>query len=93
MEIHEAWRSEIPLIVDGLRVGHIRVAGGVGAGSMCEWMSELIMGLKPFEDQLVQLIESLRAERLVAVSVAIAGPTNANTERTAQRVVAASSRE
>ena len=93
VEIHEAWRSEIPLIVDGLRVGHIRVAGGVGAGSMCEWMSELIMGLKPFEAQLVQLIESLRAGRLVAVSVAIAGPPNANTERTAQRVVAGSSRE
>lgn len=64
IEHHEAWRSEIPLLIDGLRVGHIKVAGGVGGGSMCEWMSELIGGLRPFEEHLVELIETLRLQRI-----------------------------
>jgi len=59
-EHHEAWRSEIPLIVEDMRVGHIRVAGAVGDGSICEWMSELIGGLRAFEDELVLLIRELR---------------------------------
>ena len=64
VEQHDAWRSEIPLIVEGMRVGQIKVVGGVGEGSICEWMSELIGGLRPFEMQLVGLIEELRAKRL-----------------------------
>lgn len=62
-KLYEAWRSDIPLIVDGLPVGHLRVVGVVGDGSICEWMSELIGGLRPFEDQLVMLIRDLREKR------------------------------
>ena len=60
IEQHEAWKSEIPLIVDNLRVGHIRVIGAVGDGSICEWMSEMIGGLRAFEEELVSLIRELR---------------------------------
>lgn len=60
---HEAWRSEIPLIVSGMRVGHIKVVGGVADGSICEWMSDLIGGLRPFEIQLVGLIEQVRERK------------------------------
>lgn len=63
-EAHEEWRSEIPLIVQDMRVGYIRVVGAVGDGSICKWMSDLIGGLQSFEDELVQLIEELRRERL-----------------------------
>ncbi len=63
VESHEAWKSEIPLIVQGLRVGHIRVVGAVGDGSICEWMSELIGGLQAFEDQLLVLIKELQDGR------------------------------
>ena len=63
VEIHEAWKSEIPLIVESFCVGHIRVVGAVGEGSICEWMSELIGGLQAFEDQLVDLIKELQDTR------------------------------
>lgn len=59
VEYHEAWKSEIPLVVDGMRLGHIRVEGAVGEGSICEWMSELIGGLRAFEEELVMLIREL----------------------------------
>jgi len=55
-EQHDAWRSEIPLIINGQRVGHIKVLGVCGKGSICEWMSDLIGGLRPFETQLIELI-------------------------------------
>lgn len=56
VEKHDAWRSEIPLIIDGQRVGQIKVLGVCGDGSICEWMSDLIGGLRPFEAQLIELI-------------------------------------
>lgn len=56
VEQHDAWRSEIPLIIGGQRVGHIKVLGVCGNGSICEWMSDLIGGLRPFETQLIELI-------------------------------------
>lgn len=62
-EDHEAWKSEIPLIVDERRVGSIRVQGAPGAGSICAWMSELIGGLQAFEDELILLIRELYRER------------------------------
>lgn len=71
VEQHDAWRSDIPLIVDGMRVGQVKVVGGVGEGSICQWMSELIGGLKPFETQLITLIEELRAKRLPSPSFVI----------------------
>jgi UDP-GlcNAc:undecaprenyl-phosphate GlcNAc-1-phosphate transferase len=61
---HEEWKSEIPLIVEDMRVGYIRVVGAVGDGSICKWMSDLIGGLQSFEDELVMLIRDLREQRL-----------------------------
>jgi len=63
VEQHEAWRSEIPLIVDDQRIGHIKVVGVCGKGSICEWMSDLIGGLRPFEVQLIELIVELHQNR------------------------------
>ncbi|MCA9060281.1 MAG: hypothetical protein KDA85_17350, partial [Planctomycetaceae bacterium] len=62
VEQHEAWRSEIPLIVDGMRVGQIKVVGAVDGDSICQWMAELIGGLRPFELQLVSLIREIREQ-------------------------------
>jgi UDP-GlcNAc:undecaprenyl-phosphate/decaprenyl-phosphate GlcNAc-1-phosphate transferase len=64
VELHEAWRSEIPLIIDGMRVGHIRVVGVCGNGSICEWMSDLIGGLRPFETHLIELINELHGNNV-----------------------------
>ena len=47
-----------------MRVGHIKVVGAVGDGSICKWMSDLIGGLGAFEAELVTLIEDLRREKL-----------------------------
>ncbi|MEO2035733.1 MAG: MraY family glycosyltransferase [Planctomycetaceae bacterium] len=66
VEHHEAWKSEIPLVVEGMRVGHIRVEGAVGDGSICEWMSNLIGGLKAFEEELIMLIRELRQQHDVS---------------------------
>lgn len=63
-QMHEEWKSEIPLIVQDMCVGHIRVVGAVGEGSICKWMSDLIGGLEAFEAELVTLIEDLRREKL-----------------------------
>jgi UDP-GlcNAc:undecaprenyl-phosphate GlcNAc-1-phosphate transferase len=63
VQFHEAWKSEIPLLVSGIRVGQIKVVGAVGSGSICTWMSDLIGGLRPFEIQLVALIEELRERK------------------------------
>lgn len=63
---NEEWKSEIPLIVEDMRVGYIRVVGAVGEGSICKWMSDLIGGLQSFENELVRLIEDLRREKLGA---------------------------
>ncbi len=61
---NEAWKSEIPLVVRGLLVGHIRVEGAAGSCSICEWMSDLIGGLRPFEEQLIDLILELQRQHL-----------------------------
>jgi UDP-GlcNAc:undecaprenyl-phosphate/decaprenyl-phosphate GlcNAc-1-phosphate transferase len=60
---HDEWKSEIPLIVHDMRVGYIRVAGAVGEGSICKWISDVIGGLEGFESELVCLIEDLRREK------------------------------
>ena len=69
-EQHEAWKSEIPLIVDDMRVGHLKVVGTVRGDSICGWMSDLIGGLRPFEEHLAELIGELRAARLGAQTAA-----------------------
>ena len=76
-ESHEEWKSEIPLIVQDMRVGHIRVVGAVGDGSICKWMSELIGGLEAFEAQLISLIEDLRYQKLGMKTTAQSIATNA----------------
>ena len=63
---HEEWKSEIPLVVQDMRVGHIKVIGAVGEGSICKWMSELIGGLEGFESELVALVEDIRNRKLGA---------------------------
>ena len=64
VELHDAWRSEIPLIIDGMRVGHIKVVGVCGNGSICEWMSDLIGGLRPFETHLIELIGEMHGKTI-----------------------------
>lgn len=61
-DAHETWKSNIPLMVDGMNVGHIQVTGAVGEGSICKWMSDLIGGLEAFEAELVSLIHDARRE-------------------------------
>ena len=60
VNVHEAWKSDSPLIVDPLCVAHVRVVGAAGQGYICGWMSELIGGLQAFKDHLVDLIKELQ---------------------------------
>jgi UDP-GlcNAc:undecaprenyl-phosphate GlcNAc-1-phosphate transferase len=50
------WRTEVPLFSGKMAVGRLTICGTSGNRSACEWMGELIEGLKPFEDQLNSLL-------------------------------------
>jgi UDP-GlcNAc:undecaprenyl-phosphate GlcNAc-1-phosphate transferase len=63
VEHHEAWRTDIPLVVDGIRAGHVRLVGAATEGSFCDWMSSVIEGLRPFEDELRETIHQLRSPK------------------------------
>ncbi|MCP4508538.1 MAG: undecaprenyl/decaprenyl-phosphate alpha-N-acetylglucosaminyl 1-phosphate transferase [Fuerstiella sp.] len=77
---HEKWTSEIPLIVQDMRVGCLRVAGALGEGSICKWMSDLIGGLEGFEAELVLLVEELRLQNRVEQPSASSGPVLSTTD-------------
>jgi UDP-GlcNAc:undecaprenyl-phosphate/decaprenyl-phosphate GlcNAc-1-phosphate transferase len=53
----QLWHSDIPLIAHHTTVGRLRITGACSNGSVCVWMSDLISGLKPFETQLIDLIQ------------------------------------
>lgn len=50
------WQSDIPLVVQNMNVGRIRINGVCRSDNVCLWMGELIAGLKPFEEQMVELV-------------------------------------
>jgi hypothetical protein len=56
----QLWHSDIPLIVQHVTVGRLRITGACSNGSVCVWMSDLIAGLKPFETQMIELLEDVR---------------------------------
>jgi UDP-GlcNAc:undecaprenyl-phosphate GlcNAc-1-phosphate transferase len=66
VEQHEAWRTEIPLVIDGTRAGHIKLVGAAGDGSFCDWMGHIVSGLRPFEEHLREVIVQILDERIPA---------------------------
>jgi UDP-GlcNAc:undecaprenyl-phosphate GlcNAc-1-phosphate transferase len=60
----ELWHSDIPLKVHDVFVGRLRITGASKQGSVCAWMGELIVGLKPFETQLLEMISDHVGSRL-----------------------------
>jgi UDP-GlcNAc:undecaprenyl-phosphate GlcNAc-1-phosphate transferase len=53
------WFSEIPLVANDVAVGHLKLSGCCNNGSSCTWIADLITGLKPFEDDLLVLIDEV----------------------------------
>lgn len=64
VEQHEAWRSEIPLVVEGIRAGHIKLIGEA-TGSFSGWLTQIAAGLKPFEEEFCRVVSDLRQKALV----------------------------
>ena len=60
----QQWTTDIPLSVNQMTVGRLRISGQSTDGSICSLMGDLIAGLKPFEMQ----ISSLLADQLNAVA-------------------------
>jgi UDP-GlcNAc:undecaprenyl-phosphate GlcNAc-1-phosphate transferase len=56
------WHTDIPLVTQSQTVGRLRITGTSEAGSVCQWMGELIAGLKPFETMMLALVEEHLAE-------------------------------
>ena len=57
-EAHEVWKTEIPLVVDGIRVGHIRFEGA-SDDSFTDWLVRLGHSLEPFESDLRAIVAQL----------------------------------
>lgn len=55
--LERLWQTEIPLSLRGMCVGRLNVVGGASDGAVVAWMAELIDGLRPFEIQLIALLE------------------------------------
>lgn len=67
VEPHEACRSDIPLVIDGMKAGHVRLVGVVEGVSFCEWMAQIAVGLRPFEEELRQILQEFRNPRTDSV--------------------------
>ncbi len=53
------FRTDIPLVFEDTIAGRLRVTGYPGnTASVCTWMEELMVGLRPFETQMLKLIRS-----------------------------------
>lgn len=50
------WATEIPLMMQETVVGRLQIRGNCASDSVCEWMGDLIAGLKPFETQVINLL-------------------------------------
>lgn len=64
VEQHEAWRTEIPLIVGTAKAGHIKLIGGA-EGSFSTWLSRVAEGLKPFENEFASIVADLRQKHSI----------------------------
>lgn len=60
------WKTDIPLVVSGQKVGHLKISGSMADESFCDWIGQLIEGLKPFESQLGELVGASYSRQDVA---------------------------
>lgn len=67
VEQHEAWRTEIPLVLGTVKAGHIKLAG-TAEGSFSTWLSTVASGLKPFEMQFISVVDELRSAKNLAAA-------------------------
>ena len=56
------WCADIPLLADDKAIGRVRITGAPCNGSVCAWMGDLIVGLKPFEAHLLQIVSDLQED-------------------------------
>ena len=56
-ELYELWRCEIPLRFQQQSIGKLIMSGACESEPACEWMTEVISGLKRFETQLLELLQ------------------------------------
>ena len=61
-DAHEVWKTEIPLVVEGLRVGHIRLEGGA-SGNFSDWLVQMGRGLEPFEADFRAVVAHLQRKQ------------------------------
>jgi len=76
----EVWHSDIPLMAHNSTIGRVKLTGSCNNGSVCTWMGDLIAGLKPFETQMLELIE-----QSIADSAAAAGNGKPKRSQSAKR--------
>jgi len=67
-EAYDAWRSDIPLVIEGVRAGHVRLVGVAPGDSFCEWVNGVMEGMRPFEQHLREIVAHLRIQRLAGTT-------------------------
>ncbi len=57
------FRADLPLVYAGAVAGRLRVAGSPDDSTpVCEWVQELMRGLRPCEERMLTLIEAIEPE-------------------------------
>ncbi|VAX37153.1 Undecaprenyl-phosphate alpha-N-acetylglucosaminyl 1-phosphate transferase [hydrothermal vent metagenome] len=62
----DIWETQIPLTADNKTVGRLRIRGMIPDHSVCNWMSDLIGGLQPFEIQIGEMIEEVIQKQAIS---------------------------
>jgi UDP-GlcNAc:undecaprenyl-phosphate GlcNAc-1-phosphate transferase len=59
------FRTDLPLVFEDTVAGRLRVSGyPANTASVCSWVEELMIGLKPFESQMLKLIKAAEANEM-----------------------------
>ncbi len=68
-EEQPGFRADLPLVYEGSAAGRLRVSGFPSTReSVCDWVQELMQGLKPFETRMLSLIDSSEAPATISDS-------------------------
>jgi UDP-GlcNAc:undecaprenyl-phosphate GlcNAc-1-phosphate transferase len=57
------WRLEIPLFHGKLAVGRLFICGTNREDAACTWMGDIVDGLRPFEQQMRDLLDATAVDR------------------------------
>ena len=55
--VRRLWSAEVPLVAQNMTVGRLQISGSCPEDGVCDWMGELISGLKPVEARVSEILD------------------------------------